>query len=151
MPCSRQVMRCLGDSLPALVLGSQSGSVQGIASSARARLPPTHCCSSATFLAWPKILAFSSSLQHRVRMTITSLQVREKLRLRYSNSSLNFGRFSQYELNCSLHWVLSFIEEGTWTHVVPPSPSGTSLRGQIFFFVQGWPFLLWRVKLTSWS
>ena len=90
IPCSREVVRCLKDPLPALALGSKSGYIEGIASSAGARLTSTCCLSSATFLAWFRIPAFSSSLQHRVRMTIISLQVREKLRLRCSNSSLNF-------------------------------------------------------------
>ena len=131
IPCSREVVGCLKDPLPALALGSKSGYIEGIASSAGARLTSTCCLSSATFLAWFRIPAFSSSLQHRVRMTIISLQVREKLRLRCSNSSPNFLGFSEYEPNCSLHWVMSCIEKGTWKCIVPPFPSGTSLRGQI--------------------
>ena len=42
-----------------------------------------------------------------------------------------FGGFSEYVPNCSLHWVKSCIEKGAWTCIVPPSPSGTSLKGQI--------------------
>ena len=42
-----------------------------------------------------------------------------------------FGGFSEYVPNCSLQWVKSYIEKGTWTCIVPPSPSGTSLRRQI--------------------
>lgn len=64
-------------------------------------------------------------------MTIISLQVRKKLRLRHSNLSLNFGAFSEYEPSCSLHWVMSCTENRTWTCVDPPSLSGASLRGQI--------------------
>ena len=131
IPCSRQVVRCLKDSFPALVLGSQSGSVEGIASSTGDRLTSTRCLSSATYLAWSKIPAFSSSLQHWVRMTIISLQVREMLKLRLSNSSLNVLGFPEYKPNCSLHWVMSCIEGGTWMCIVPPSLSGTSLRGQL--------------------
>ena len=74
-------MRGLKYSFPTLVLGSQSGPAEWIASSIGARLTSTQCLSSVTYLAWSKILAFSSSLQHWVRMTIISLQVREKLKL----------------------------------------------------------------------
>ena len=130
IPCSRQVVRCLKDSFPALVLGSQSGSVEGIASSTGDRLTSTRCLSSATYLAWSKIPAFSSSLQHWVRMTIISLQMREKLRLRCSNLSLIFWEFSEYEPNCSLQ-VMSCVEKRTWTRIVPLSPSATSLRRKI--------------------
>ena len=44
---------------------------------------------------------------------------------------LNFWGLSQYEPNCFLHWVMSCIEKGTWTYIVLPSPTGTSLRGQV--------------------
>ena len=53
------------------------------------------------------------------------------LKLRLSNSSLNLLGFSEYKPNCSLLWVMSCIERGTWICIVPPSPSATSLRGQI--------------------
>ena len=72
IPYSRQVVRYLKDFFPTLVLGSQSSSLEGISSSAEARLTSTYCLSSVTFLAWSRIPAFSSSLQHWVRMTSIS-------------------------------------------------------------------------------
>ena len=132
IPCSRHVVRCLKDFLPYLALGSKSGSIEVIASSTGARLTFTCCLPSATFLAWFSIPAFSSSLQHWVRMTIISLEVRGKIRLRCSNYSKKFFGFSECEPNCSLHWVKSCIKKGTWICIAPP-PHLVSLSTSVQF------------------